>query len=369
MAAPPAAAPAPLVLGITEANPHLVAPGPAPAAFAAWRDHLAALRPAYLRVVIDWARVQAAPGVAPDWAAPADGCLRGRPPCAPYAGVRDQLRAAAAARLRVVFTFLDTPAWAAAPPAGCERPGTPPGARGPADVATYAALVRSLLAEARADGVPEAWWSAWNEPNYPAFLNPQRLRCTASAPTAAAAGYARLVRALRAELAEAPTPQHLVLGEAAGIDAPHPRATGAAELAAALPRDVVCASGIWAQHAYVSAPGPLGGDRAATPASGPLLRSVEAALDAHGCGGPPAHLWITETGIEPATGAPGCRAMADALRTWSEDPRVDAAFQYTFRDDTSFRVGLAGAALTGLHPAYAAWRAWAGGTAPATAPC
>jgi hypothetical protein len=360
----------PLALGVTEANPALIAPGDVPPPFARWRDRLAALRPAYVRVLVDWARVQPAQGAPPDWTAHADGCLRGLPPCAPYAGIRDQLRAAAAAGLRVVFTFLDTPAWAAAAPSGCERPQTKPGARLPADPAAYAALVRSLLAEARADGIGEAWWSAWNEPNHPAFLNPQRASCDAAAPTLADDGYAALFRVLRGELAAAPgPPQHLVLGDVAGIGGPRPRATGAAELAAALPDDVVCSAGIWAQHAYVAAPGPLGGDRPSDPGSAALLRSVEEALARHHCSGPPPRLWITETGMEPGRGMAGCRAMATALRSWADDPRVDVAFQYTFRDDTAFRVGLADARLSALHPAYAAWRAWAGGAPPAARPC
>jgi hypothetical protein len=357
-----------LVLGVTEANPPLLAPGASPPGFAVWRDRLAALRPRYLRLLIDWAHVQPTPAP-PNWAAPADGCLRGHAPCAPYAGVRDQLRAAAAAGVHVVFTFLNTPAWAAAPAVGCERAGTGPQSRLPSDPAHFTALVRSLVAEARADGVSEAWWSAWNEPNHPAFLNPQRARCDSGAPTLAARGYAILVRAMQRGLAGAAAPQHLVLGDVAGIDAPHTHATGAAEFAAALPSDVACLPGVWAQHAYVVAPGPLGGDDHKPPGSEPLLHGVERALAGHGCGGPPPHFWITETGVEARVGTRGCHAMARALGVWARDPRVDAAFQYTFRDDTAFPVGLADAALSGLHSAYAAWHAYAGGARPVAQPC
>ena len=49
------------------------------------------------------------------------------------------------------------------------------------------------------------------------------------------------------------------------------------------------------------------------------------------------------------------------------DPRVQAAFQYTFRDDPAFPVGLADPHLTTLYPAYYLWAEWA--RAPArTAP-
>ena len=49
-----------------------------------------------------------------------------------------------------------------------------------------------------------------------------------------------------------------------------------------------------------------------------------------------------------------CQALNVSLRRWNDDPRVDAVFQYTFRDDPVFPVGLADAKLTqgvaGLRP-------------------
>ena len=42
------------------------------------------------------------------------------------------------------------------------------------------------------------------------------------------------------------------------------------------------------------------------------------------------------------------------------DPRVTAAFQYTFRDDPVFPVGLADVSLTRTWPAYTLWLAWGG---------
>ncbi len=79
---------------------------------------------------------------------------------------------------------------------------------------------------------------------------------------------------------------------------------------------------------------------------------------------------MTETGAgAPHAGAPrppgeadeaaGCRALAVQLARWYADPRVGAVFQYTFREDDLFPVGLADAALTRLYPAYYLWLAWA----------
>jgi hypothetical protein len=352
-----------LALGVTEGNPFLLRPGPVPEQFTRWRDLLTELRPRYLRMLIVWPRIQPSRDRAPDWAAPADGCLRGLPPCAPFAGVRDELLAARAAGLEVVVTILGTPSWAAARPEGCERPRTPVTARMP-DVRDYRALVRSLLDEAQALGVPLRWWSAWNEPNHPAFLNPQRTSCDPAAPSLAADRYARLVRALKAELDAFPGDQSVVLGETAAVGGPRPTSTGAAEFARALPRDVVCSASVWAQHAYVGVRSDLAGDAPAAT----IVDDVERALAARDCPGGPPRMWITETGVPAGSGAAGCRALAGALRTWAADPRVDAAFQYTFREDTAFRVGLADISLEQLRPAYEAWRAAANG-AVGSAPC
>jgi hypothetical protein len=358
----PPVPPRALLLGVTEGNPFLISPGTVPERFTRWRDLLTELRPRYLRLLVVWSHLQPSRFTPPDWAAPADGCLRGQPPCAPFAGMRDELRAARAAGLEVVVTILGAPRWAVGPPVGCERPGTPASARMP-DVDAYRAMVRSLLEEAQAEGVSLRWWSAWNEPNHPAFLNPQRDRCDAAASTTAA-GYARLVRALKAELDAFPGDQRIVLGETAALTGPRPTSTGAAEFARALPRDVVCSASVWAQHAYVGVDGDLAGDAPA----GTIVREVEGALAAHRCPGEPPHLWITETGVAAGSGPAGCRALAGALRLWAADPRVGAVFQYTFREDTAFRVGLADISLEQLRPAYAAWRAAADGR-PDAAPC
>lgn len=365
----PAAPPRPpgtdgLQAGITEANPHLIAPGDQPAGFAAYRDDLTALGPRYLRILVDWRRVQPSAAALPDWSQPADGCLRGAPPCAPFAGIADELRAARAAGMTPVIVLLGTPDWAAVPASdGCESAAAGAAARMPADLEAYRTLARSLLELGRSLGVDLPYWSPWNEPNHPTFLGPQRDACDAAAPARSPQEYATLARALQAELDAAPGDQRLVLGETAAFDRERSNAVSAAAFARALPDDVVCAGAVWAQHAYVKVAGELAADAAnSTPGSPALLADLEAALDAHGCPGGPLPIWITETGTSSAGGAAGCTAMAAGLRSWVDDPRVTAAFQYTFRDDTAFPVGLADPGLTTLEPAYAAWRALAAGT-------
>ena len=83
-----------LAVGLTESNANLYwtarpgfveAPG-----FARARRELERMRPAYLRLVVDWATVQPNAGGSPRWDVPQDGCLRGTSPCSPYAGIRDE---------------------------------------------------------------------------------------------------------------------------------------------------------------------------------------------------------------------------------------------------------------------------------------
>ncbi len=354
--APPRPAPTPrferLAIGVAETNPHLIAPGAVPRAFRPWRDRLVALRPRFFRLVFKWAAFQPVAGRAPNWSARTDGCMRGVKPCAPYRGLRDLLRAVrerqdANGGWEVVVSPWGAPDWALRPVAGC------PGGRGRMRLAPYRAMLRSLAALGRREGVRLTWWSPWNEPNHPYFLAPQRNRCKPGARSRAPRAYARLVRAAREEL---PAGARLVLGEIAGFDSPRPEATGAAEFAAGLPRDVACASDVWAQHTYVGeGTTRLGADlhEAGDPE---MLRAVRRALDRHEC----RHrhrIWVTETGAFP--GARGCEGMTAALRSWQRDGRVDAAFQYTFREDTAFRVGLADARLRRTLPPYRAWRGWA----------
>jgi len=366
--APALDAPAPgpsLALGITEPNPNLVAaPGAreVPAQWARWRDELAAVRPTLYRLVIDWSAVQPRPGAPPDFDLAERGCMRAVPPCAPYGGVRDQLRAAASRGWTVLVVVTGTPSWAAAAPSGCRRVagyGVPR-----ADALTgYRELIAGVLAVAAQEGADLRYLSPWNEPNHPLFLAPQRAECDRTAPSLAAESYAELARALQAELAAQPGDQVLVLGETAGIVEPTARATSVQEMIAALPSDLVCAASVWSQHAYIGGTDPVA--------------AVTAALDARGC--PRQHaIWITETGVGTASEElsfargigserEGCRLLHERLAAWYDDPRVTLAAQYTLREDDRFPTGLVTTDLGRARRALAEWQAW-GARADAAAP-
>jgi hypothetical protein len=373
--APPAVPPAPpaqrLPLGISEANPSLLSPGAVAPGFAPWRDRLLALHPRFYRLVVDWSKLQPDPSTPADLAQPQDGCLRGLPPCGPYAGIEAQLQAVRRAQLAiggltVVVVIHGVPGWAAAPAGGCERSDAAPRSRPitPAGLAAYRALLAQLQALGRSTGVPLDWWSPWNEPNHPAFISPQRAACSTASPTLAPAVYAALVRAARAQLGPG---AQLVLGELAGFAGPTPRTTGVAEFVRALPDDVACAATVWAQHDYAEPDG----------RSPDAVAELERALAARPCTAA-SPIWVTETGVggaragapratTPAALAAQCRAQAALLDRWAADPRVQAVFQYTLREDTAYPVGLADARLTRRYPTYGLWLRWAG-TAPGAPP-
>ncbi|HEV3229320.1 MAG TPA: hypothetical protein VGY97_07590 [Solirubrobacteraceae bacterium] len=370
----PAPPPRALAIGLTEANPDLLwapqARAHVPAGLQLWRERLLALRPDYVRIHVDWSQVQPRADTPPRWDAPQSGCQRGEPPCVPYRGIAEEL-AAIASEQRVQSGFVPVvdlsgvPAWAARGPSGCEPPGIQPRSRAiaPTAIPAYRALISSLLELGRRYGLALPYWSPWNEPNHPFFLSPQRARCSRAAPTVSPHIYAELVRAMASELAAAPGEHHLVLGELAGI--PHsggPHSTGIPEFVRALPRDVVCASNLWAVHDYARAGGAAG-----APDS---VRRLERALAERAACARHARIWITETGdgsphlgharsAVPRDRRAGCRALAGALVRWSRDSRVKAVFQYTFREDSAFPVGLADERLTALRPAYYLWSEWA----------
>ena len=365
-----------LSVGITEFNPNLFWSAAArpdlPDGFGPWRDRLAAIRPAHYRLVVNWSAVQPDPQAPPDWAVPETGCLRTTPPCAPYAGVRDRLRAVRSQQLAgggwdvlVVLTY--APAWATQIVPGCRSERTDPRQRpiAPAALPAYRRLIASLAELGRREGVALRWWSPWNEPNGGPFLAPQRQRCSGDAPSLAAGLYTPQARAMRAELAAQPGEQRLVLGELAAVDRPRPNSTEVTTFIDGLPDDVVCAADVWGQHVYVGDPD--------------VVAAVERALDSRGCDNGPVAVWVTETGAggeppgRPRPSGPAalraqCRAQQRLLLRWHADPRVEAAFQYSFREDSLFPVGLADAPLTRSYPTDALWRAWGGGRVAAAAP-
>ncbi len=374
----PAAAGRP-ALGITEDNAQLLlaagTPGGPPwagsaEAFTRARRELAALRPAYVRLLVDWAALQPRADRPPDLAAPVSGCARSVGPCAPYPGLKGELEAIASERRarraagergpEVLLDVLGVPPWAAAPASGCELPGTSSDARAlaPGAIAGYRELLAALASLGASEGVPLHWWSPWNEPNDPAFLSPQRERCEAGAAPVSPAVYAQLASAMAAQLRLSDPDASIVLGELNGLTRDSAHASSIQSFLAALPNDVLCLGPVWSVHAYASY-GPDAG--AADP-----VAALEAALGRRGGCAAGAPVWVTETGAgAPHAGAPGgdsperqlqaCRALAALLQGWLAEPRVQAVFQYSFRDDPAFPVGLVSADLRSLHPVYGLW--------------
>jgi hypothetical protein len=361
--------------GLTEDNADLLwnpaaASPPQATPFLVARRELTALHPRYLRLIVNWAALQPTAGAPPALGATVDGCARGIGPCGAYPGIEGELAAIAsqqrAARnegrsdFQVVVDILGAPSWAALSPHGCERAGTPSAARPilPRALAAYRSLVGDLLALAHREGVRLAWWSPWNEPNDPRFLAPQRSTCAADGAPLTTAVYAQLAGALAGELSVSGEGGQLLLGELGGYDRGSPHRLSIAEFVKAIPEDVACLSQTWAVHAYTAR------DRKHTE-SDPVAE-LEAALDARGGCAASASVWVTESGAgapQPGrarTGAPGegraaCLALAEQVGRWRADPRVGAVFQYTFRDDPAFPVGLTDAELRGLSPAYGMW--------------
>jgi hypothetical protein len=369
----PSSAPA---FGLTEDNADLLwnpdlAPRTGGASFQTARQQLTALHPTYVRLLVDWAALQPNPDRPAELEATVSGCARRVAPCGPYAGIRDELAAIAtqqraadgSGRFQVVIDIFTTPAWAARALSGCERAGASALSQAPRPdaIAAYRTLIRSLLALAAREGVALEWWSPWNEPNDPVTISPQRSSCAADSALVSPLLYAELVRAMAAELRADGGEHHLLLGELNAYQADSPDHTSVSQFVAALPADVLCLGSVWSIHAY-----------AARGASAPRVdpvEALEAALDARGGCAPSASLWVTEAGAgashpgspRPAGAAEeaaGCRALAEQLARWSRDPRVGAVFQYTFREDPAFPVGLVGAELAHVYPAYRLWLAF-----------
>jgi hypothetical protein len=346
------------------------------------REALTALHPRYVRLLIDWAALQPAAERPPALAAPASGCARAIGPCAAYAGVRDQLAAIASqqragAGFDVVIVIFGTPAWAAQPPSGCEGSRASAFSRAPsaAGLAAYRALIHALIALGAREGVALDWWAPWNEPNDPTFLGPQRSSCAAGAAALSPPAYAALARAMAEALHAEGGQHHLLIGELNAYESGSSARTSIAQFVAALPADVLCLSDVWSLHAYAS--------RAPFAPVRDPVDELEAALDARGGCARAARIWVTEAGAgAPHPGGPrppgaaderaGCLALATQLLGWYRDARVGAVFQYSFREDPAFPVGLIDARLSRAYPAYEAWLAWArarasGGAPPAPA--
>jgi hypothetical protein len=355
----PAVGPPPLAIGLTESDPRMLLPvGPLRRAAV----KAVALKPEYVRVLIPWERVQPRGTDKPNWDAPFGGCPRINPGCRGERGMRGLLsaikqRQAQDGGWRIVAVPYFTPLWAVAgPPTGCQKARHRHARSQMPRIAAYRRLLRAFNALADKVGVRVDFITPWNEPNHPAFLQPQRARCVVGAKAVSPVAYARLVRAAVAELRFG---QRIVLGSLAGLQLPRVYGAGAAEFIRRLPHDVACLDAPFAQHAYVGEPARDGGlPPAAPPASAArddLLDSVIRALDAKGCDRPK-QLWIAETG----TFDHRCPAMSAALRAWAADDRIDAAFQFTFRESRDYPVGLMSPSLRDTYGSYRAWLAFAG---------
>ncbi|MEA2396237.1 MAG: hypothetical protein QOJ82_4128 [Solirubrobacteraceae bacterium] len=359
-----------LAIGLTELNPGLFTHGEDVGAFGPWRDRVEALKPPLYRLTVDWSVLQPTPDAPVDWTKATDGCMRGIAPCRPYAGIRDTLRAIRSEQqagngFATMVVIYGVPPWAARSAHGCERPGIGTRSRPitAAGFAAYRRLVSSLEDLAQRERVDIGWWSPWNEPNGPFFISPQRASCKSGSKPLSPALYTRFARAMRDELKPG---QQLVVGELAGFKTARRYGTSISEFFDALPDDVVCNAGVFAQHAYAK--------RSDAPNDRGSVGVLEDVLDRRPCtAGKP--IWITETGVGgPHVGDVrtaseksirlDCRALAATLSRWNDDPRVQAAFQYTFRDDPVFPVGLADVGLTRTWPAYDLFKAWGGDRHP-----
>ncbi len=351
-----------LAVGVTEPNPNLMWPGGTgvvPPAFAPWRDAVGALRPHYYRLQVDWSKLQPDAGVPPDFDGSRPGCMRDLLPCGPWQGLRVQLQALAARQSQggweAVVSISGTPAWAARSAGGCEQEATNSYSRAPRTdaLADYARLVEQIIATAQDEGAELRWWNAWNEPNHPYFLSPQRLTCDPASSTESVSTYVNLHAALGEALERAPGEQRRTLGDLAGVRSSGPHSVSVRDFIAALPRDVVCETSVWAQHSYLA------------PRDDATV--ARRALAKHECG-TPHEIWVTETGARNSTRDPAphirCRSMDARLRRWWSDPQITAAFQYTVREDDRFPYGLITTDLQAAYPVMGLWQAWGGVARP-----
>jgi hypothetical protein len=311
------------------------------------------MAPTYFRLVVDWAKMEGPDG-AVDVNLPRDGCLRSIGPCAAWAGIRQQLEAVKAAQtrspghFRLMAVISEIPDDQAAPPSGCEPKGILPRSRAPKDLAAYQDLIRQVNAEAARAGVKIEFWSPLNEPNHPYFLSPQRTRCDPDAPSASVPTYVNLARAMQQTLEPG---QKLVLGELGGISNHPIISTTATDFARQLPKDLVCAADVISVHGYAPQPNPVPELEKTLPCDTPI--------------------WVTETGAKtpPLTPDEVCHTMDARLKEYYADPRIQAVFQYTLRDDPVFPTGLVSPDLTTAYPALNLWTQWSRGGTPPQGAC
>ena len=176
--------------------------------------------------MLDWPSLQPQQGTPANLEHPYDGCLRGTPPCAGWAGVKDQLAALASRQKQhkggweVLVVITGTPEWAARPASGCER-SEHAAALARAEVLRHGRLsqARQGRDRGRRRGRRRPALLERLERAQPPVLHlaPAR-RLRAVAQSLAVKRYAELTRNLKRALDEAPGDQQYVLGELAGLD-------------------------------------------------------------------------------------------------------------------------------------------------------
>ena len=148
-----------------------------PQPFARWRDALGKMHPALYRLVIYWPSIQPSAARPPTSTRLNGGCLRDKPPCAAYAGVRDQLQALAArqkrGRLGGLVVITGTPEWAARPAVGLRARRHGPratGCRAPTRCRPTGSSSSDMLARGRAGGRDAALLGAVERAQPPVLL-------------------------------------------------------------------------------------------------------------------------------------------------------------------------------------------------------
>ena len=310
---------------------------------------------------------------------PADGCMRGTPPCAPFSGIRDVLRAVASQQK----------AGGGFEVAGLDlrraRLGRRAAERLRARRRDAALAADQRPGPRRLPGADRARCYALgaSRGRRPALVEPVERAQRHVLPQPAARGVRPLVAAAVARGLHQARPRDARRARAAarasssscsasspGCARPRLRGSGVEEFYAALPDDVVCTASVYAQHAYAERGRRRVGTAARRAARGRARQApVRRRTSRSGSPRPAsaarrrrrAHRRPRER--SGATAARSTRRCADGTL----DPRVEAAFQYTFRDDPAFPVGLADAGLTRTWPAYDEWLAW-GGDRPAAGP-
>ena len=113
----------PLSIGLTENNPSLLVPDGPRVRIA---QKVVALKPAYIRVLVPWERLQPFGTRKPNWDAPPGGCPRINPGCRSERGMRGLLaaikrRQAEDGGWKILAVPYFTPLWAMAEsPHGCQ---------------------------------------------------------------------------------------------------------------------------------------------------------------------------------------------------------------------------------------------------------